>query len=535
MAFAYDASVVRLTRRVEALEAAGGELGVTVRSPGAGVNAGPAIQAALDSGAGSPVLVYLPDADYYVWPASAGGVYPGNDCLRINYSNVTLMGAGRWNTTIHCLVAGGLDPNTNWELTRDGVGTLRVWRGNGIALNGSTIANTAIRDLRLTGESPRNLTLYPIWGVAAGQTFPADTDTGEDWDITHKGVIVGNGTTRTDTLIEDCEIDSFRGEIIYYGGSSGNQRLTVRRCFLHDCIGSIFSCSGSLVLEDSEISLGENAVEDTPIADPQYIRRNYIHDNKVGVVITTNAAAPTLGTGLCEVTDNRIEGHFLGTLWVLGAIRGYRALRNVLADNPHVLIGGAGGGTGPQDITIADNVFRIERLLGNASQYMAFDINDVSGSPAKNIRILRNRGERSQYVADQGTALYWSWGNGIYESGSSFTVLDNDFTGWGDVPDGSDLWLVGQTADTLEPTMSFQGVDALTLAPSSSRTYTTYTNAPADRLLRVAVNANTTISDSSTVKLAGGTSFAPGGTGGVITFIRPEGRSAIYEVSRFTY
>lgn len=511
--------------------------GVTVRSRGPGQNSREDIQAALDSGGGSPVLVYLPDADYYVWPVSAGGVYPGNDCLRINYSNVTLMGAGKGHTTIHCLVAGGLDPNTNWELTTDGVGTLRVWRGHGIRLNGSTISNVTIRDLRLTGDSPRNLTTYPIWGVAAGQSFPANTSTGENWDITNKGVFVGDGSTRSDILIEDCEIDSFRGEIIYYGGSSGLQGLTVRGSHLHDCIGSVFSCSGRVTVEDCEISLGENGVEDTPIADTQIIRRNWVHDNKIGIVITTNAAAPSNGAGKTIVADNLIEGHYLGALWVLGAIRGYLASRNVCIDNPFVLIGGAGGGTGPQDITFEDNVFRLEYPGGSGSgQYFCFDINnDNVGYPIKNIRIVRNRSERSQYVADLGTLLLWSYGNGLYESVNSFTFSGNDFSGGGDIPDGSDLWLVGQTADTLSPVMAFYGVDRLTLSPTTSKTYSDFTNAPTERLITVSINANATVSNSSTVKLSGGTSFAPGGTGGVITFIRPEGKSAIYEVSRMAY
>jgi hypothetical protein len=495
-----------------------------------------AIQDALDSGAGDPVIVQLLPGTYEVWPAAATDTYPGNNCLNINYSNVTLMGAGRNATTISCKVAGGLDPNTHWEIVHIGA-TPYVWRGHGIEVKGSTISNFTLRDLRLTGNSPRNLTNYPVWGVAAGQAFPADTVTGENWDITNKGIFVGNGTTRTNTLIEDCEVDSFRGEIVYYGGSSGNQGLVVRRSHLHDSIGSMFSCSGSITVEDCELSYGENAVENTPIGDISIIRRNWVHNNKIGIVITSNASAPGNGDGCCVVADNKIKGHYLGPLWVLGAIRGYRALRNEMADNPQVLVGGAGGGSGPQDITFEDNLSRLEYPGGAASGvYHCFDLNSEPGYPVKNIRIARHRAERSQYVIDLGTQLAWSYGNGIWNATDSFILDDNDFSGGGGAPpDGKDLWLTTETADNLAPVMAFEGINRLTLAPTTGKTYSDYRKVNAERLLTVTVNANVTISDSSTVKLVGGTSFAPGGSGGVITFIRPDGKSAIYEVSRFAY
>ena len=372
-----------------------------VSSQGAGRNSAPDIQEALDSGKGSPVDVYLPDPLYEVWPASTRA-YPGNDSLRINYSNVQLRGNSRFQTTIACKVTGGLDPNTHWELP-GGV----VWRGNGIQIVGANIANTRIADLRLTGSSPRNLTTYPVWGIGTPNSapFPADPITGEGWDLTNKGINLGVGTTRTNTLIEDCEIDSFRGELFYYGGSNGNQNLRVRRCIVHDSIASMLSCSGALIIEDNEFYYGLNAVENTPLGDAQIIRDNWIHDCPHGISIPSNASPPANGAGRCVIYGNRIVKSYIWAMYVAGPVRGVWVHDNETSDCPNyggLLMGGGGpGNTGPQDITVERNLFRLETYAGPV---VGINANSDLGYPVT-YRIINNRSERSMWAKANGYAI----------------------------------------------------------------------------------------------------------------------------------
>jgi hypothetical protein len=97
------------------------------------------------------------------------------------------------------------------------------------------------------------------------------------------------------------------------------------------------------------------------------------------------------------------------------------------------------------------------------------------------------------------------------------------------------LWLPTETSDTVDPVIPFRYCRSVTLSPTAPTAYNTFSDAPFDQLVTVSVNANTTLNSSATLRLTGGAAFAPGGTGGVVTFIRPGGQSVLYEVSRFNY
>jgi len=379
----------------------GGTILRSVPSIPATSNAREVIQSALDAGKGAPTVVWLQGDTYTVWP-EAGKSYPGNNCLEIRYSNVALVGAWRGGTTISCKVAGGRDPNSNWEVLSG-----KVWRGNGIALVGATISNVSIRGVRLTGNSPRDLATRPVWGpgTPSGESFPANVGTGDGWDITNKGVMVGDGTTRTNVTIEDCEIDSFRGECVYYGGSSGNQNMLVRRSVVHGSIASLLSCSGRVTYEDNELYYGLNAVENTPIADTQIIRRNWVHDCPHGITLASNAAPPANGAGRAIIAENRITKSYIWAMYIQGAIRGVWVHDNEVVDCPNyggMLMGGPGvGGTGPQDITLERNLYRLESYAGNV---VAIGANSDTGYPVS-YRIIGNRSERSAWAKAQGYTI----------------------------------------------------------------------------------------------------------------------------------
>ena len=646
-----------------------------------------AFATALERAPGSPIEIQVPPGTYDLAPAPGGGRQPGHSCLEIRRSNVVLRGAGRHLTTLRCHVAGRRDPARSWELPGGA-----VWRGNGIELVGPSVEHVTVRGLRLTGMSPRDLGRYPVWGVETGQPFPANPTTGEGWDLTNKGVMIGNGTRRDDIVLDDLEIDSFRGELVYYGGD-GLGRITIRDSYLHDSIGDAISTGGDLTVVDDEIAFTENAIEDTPLGRTQIVDRNYAHDNKIGFVFANNIAPAAGGAGRVLITGNRLFRNYRGAVWVRGGIQGLLASHNDMADSglgtsAAVFIASAYG-YGPADVTIEGNVIRAETTSLTAVLRVAQD----PGYPVRNIRIVGNRTERSAHIrsvsgttgraenalydaastvfyegndfADGGTILqvggvafagsanavpfygvsrpnkwsarddpgdwgfigvvstssmkdvrptvplftfeapapgwstvgsmsaagipdgqrallravgggdrgvhfppagpgwrfrrpYWltSWGHhGTYPmlavklSGGTW-VEDVPWRGnavagslayYADIgairspPESSLFWLSSEGADAFAPIIPFFHTAQVDLAPTAARRYDSFSDAPPGELLTVKVNGNATIRESPTVKLAGGASFAPGGKGGVITFVNPAGTSALYEVSRFAF
>jgi hypothetical protein len=372
--------------------------------------------------------------------------------------------------------------------------------------------------------------------------------TGEDWDTTNKGIMVGNGTARTNTLIEDCEIDSFRGEIMYYGGAQGNQNLVVRRSIIHDCIGSILSCSGRVTYEDNELYYGLNAIEDTPLADVQIFRGNWIHDVVLGITIPSNASGPINGHGRVIAERNIVERTWGWGSYIQGAVKGVHLIGNLFIDCAggfgSLLSGGAGVGNVGPDFILENNVVRLERidLPGGHRATKTFQINSDIGYPGR-VVMIGNRSERSKAAVDAGYTLAAPQLD-TYEPTQIFDIHGNDWSG-GDPANygpGEDLsaekyWPYGtRTPPSLQPTLLFNGGSRLFLDGGyGAATFTTWSGAPINTPITVKVGSGITISNSATVVLAGGVSFAPGGAGGVIWFFRPTGSTKIYETSRLSY
>jgi hypothetical protein len=91
-----------------------------------------AIQAAIDSGQGNPIVVYFPTGTYKVYPPNPFGA----PCLALHYDNVTMLGCGPTQSIIKCYTSGGRDPNTTFDAVNWGVGQ-SVWRGSGMLIGGN--------------------------------------------------------------------------------------------------------------------------------------------------------------------------------------------------------------------------------------------------------------------------------------------------------------------------------------------------------------------------------------------------------------
>ncbi len=231
-------------------------LTVNVSSYGAVPNDGnddtQAIRAAIEAVEAHPQggTVVLNAGVYDVSPQSMSE----DTIFRIRESNITIRGAGTGATTLSMWVYGLRDPD-NYFIERQGgqffLGTTANWnngrdfahRFHGFVFtppNGqsnATIENVTIRDMRITGNAtPEG---DDSWYTKEDQVF--------HWDVSHKGISFGWGAvTLNDILIENIEIDHFRGEIIYKGGASDCFAI-IRNCIVHGTPSSAISGPAGII------------------------------------------------------------------------------------------------------------------------------------------------------------------------------------------------------------------------------------------------------------------------------------------------
>ncbi|MGF1482984.1 MAG: glycosyl hydrolase family 28-related protein [Opitutales bacterium] len=189
--------------------------------------------------------------------------------FHLRQSNLEIRGAGRGSTTLSMKVYGARDPD-QFFIERSGsnyfVGSTSNWnngrefshRFHGFVFtppegqNTATIRNVTIRDMRITGNAtPEG---DDSWYTKEDRVF--------HWDVSNKGISFGWGqVTLEDILIENIEIDSFRGEIIYKGGASGCD-ASIRHSIIHGTPSSAVSGPAGLI-EHCEIYDCFNAAVET--------------------------------------------------------------------------------------------------------------------------------------------------------------------------------------------------------------------------------------------------------------------------------
>ncbi len=163
-----------------------------------------AIQAAIDAIGPLGGTVYLPAGVYVISPQAAGG-----DALTIAYDDLAIVGAGPDKTILsfHCF--GGGDPAASWE-TIGGI----VHRGRAVVIEGSADpraprSNISISSLRVTGNAPATGSLES----------PANPATGDGLDPSHVAIALASTFQLSGVLLENLELDDFRGGMIEANGA----------------------------------------------------------------------------------------------------------------------------------------------------------------------------------------------------------------------------------------------------------------------------------------------------------------------------
>ncbi|MGH8020502.1 MAG: glycosyl hydrolase family 28-related protein, partial [Opitutaceae bacterium] len=260
-----------------------------------------AIQAAIDAIGPLGGTVYLPAGTYLIAPQIAGG-----DALTIRNGDLAIVGAGRDKTILSFRTFGGGDPATNWE-TINGV----VHRGRAIVIEGSTDplaprSNISISSLRITGNAPATGSLEK----------PANPATGDGIDPSHIAIALVSTFQLSGLLLEDLELDNFRGGMIEANGAG----------------------FGLIEIVDNKIH-GSNGIGVSISADVRMIG-NDIYDH---------ARASVVATHHNETRDRPQHGYYLGntfeprrTLTQNGldgfVLRGQGFASEGLRDEPLVLV-----------------------------------------------------------------------------------------------------------------------------------------------------------------------------------------------------
>ena len=212
------------------------------------------IQSAINFvGQGGGGVVIIPTGTYKVYPNSVG-----EECLYIDYDNVTVTGNGIGVTNISCFTVNGDLP---------GVGGT-FYRGSGIAITfpdpPNYRKNITISNLSIDGNAN-------IDGNAT-----VNTGGGYGWDITHKGIHIYPDFYGDNFIIEKCEIKNFLGELVYNGGAF-MEKVIVRDCVIYNTNGSAVSVGAEIYITNNEIfDCAANCIECLTIGKIQVVENNYL-------------------------------------------------------------------------------------------------------------------------------------------------------------------------------------------------------------------------------------------------------------------
>ncbi|OKH53132.1 hypothetical protein NIES2101_12420 [Calothrix sp. HK-06] len=215
------------------------------------------IQAAIDTvGKKGGGTVYIPAGLYQIAPENLTDEVPSS--LVIKYDNITLLGDEIGKTI--------LQSRGDWSVING-----QVVRGIGILIKGTDNItqprkNITIKNLELSGGTN---------GFTANRSWPANPNTGDGWDISHKGIVLDFNKALDNIIIDSVYVHDFRGEVIYAGGDSIG-KVTISNSKLHSSNASILSLDAELTVNNCEFSQTANAwVENAPISP----NKSYYFDN----------------------------------------------------------------------------------------------------------------------------------------------------------------------------------------------------------------------------------------------------------------
>ncbi|MGF1449152.1 MAG: glycosyl hydrolase family 28-related protein [Opitutales bacterium] len=386
-------------------------LTVNVSSYGAQPNDGQddtqAIRAAIAAVEANPGggTVVLNAGEYTVYPQSMSE----STIFHIRRSNIEIRGAGRSSTTLSMWVYGKRDPDYHFIERKNGqffIGHTSNWnngrdfahRFNGFVFappqgqSTATIENVTIRDLRITGNAT----------PAGDDSWYSKEDKVFHWDTSNKGISLGWGLVTLDNiLIENVELDHFRGEIIYKGGASDCYAI-IRNCIVHGTPSSAISGPAGII-ENCEIYDCFNAAVETYLTNRSGIATQHL-------ILRNNVFAPARNYPQWNARNGvslQNDPNWEGTYEFGGKTLSYNSEPSTIEVSGNVFEDFAMFGLfsfGMSNAVIKDNTFRDFR--GNALALWCYGNEAWNLGPHfENNLILRNTFEYEQ--DDSSTAIHF--------------------------------------------------------------------------------------------------------------------------------
>jgi hypothetical protein len=294
-------------------------------------------------------IVNLPPGTFYLTNYKSAGA-----AVVFTRNNVVLQGAGMDGSQ------GGTKLVTRSDYNLDGSGA--VFRGSGMLLVGNAnpatpLRNIALRDFELDGGA----------GFTGNFGFPANPATGDGWDITHKGIILSSDSNVDGVTIERVWVHSYRGEVIYAGGS-GLGQVSIRSVKSEDTNASTYNITANATVENSEFGKSRFWIEiGTRFTNKAAtFRNNYFHDASVDGAIAL--VQGDLGNQPYRFEGNRFERCVGAGFIFTGGVGGPVAISN----NTFLQCGGLAIATAPmsdtpqnQNITFENNILTDGPFLAN--------------------------------------------------------------------------------------------------------------------------------------------------------------------------
>ena len=208
--------------------------------------------------------IYFPTGVYNFAPQSTdntwtqetfnnGQVYGVFD---IAFGNIAFVGDGPKKSILSFHTLGMTDPVTHFWQTKDSY--VRIKRGCAFLIyggaNGAKVNNVQFKDIRVTGNAP----------ATGDSTVGGNRSNGDGWDITNKGLWLEGPIPIDNVILNNVEFDSFRGEILYYGGNG--RRVTILNSYLHDSNADAVSMSADVYVANTRIAQSYNGFENLAAA-----------------------------------------------------------------------------------------------------------------------------------------------------------------------------------------------------------------------------------------------------------------------------
>ncbi|HSG33904.1 MAG TPA: hypothetical protein VLA37_05165, partial [Sphingomonadaceae bacterium] len=305
--FAFQASDGRIFR----LLASSG--GISVEQGGAvgqsGVNAQPAIQAAIDYAAAVGIGEVRFEREYYELRCplrtSDSQSFAGDGIPLVVRKTLSLRGVAPKRTLFDFKAHDGGDPETNWQVVELSAGDSSdaVWRGGGIYVIGDypdpqgDFSVASIELHRLIFQGNRLRTGDHVW--------PADPIDGDGWDGTDKGFRIQD-TFVGEIALYDTDFIGFKGELFYVSGYAPT-RIVMERCKLLASNGGAFNVGVPTPWRLFQCEFGDCYIAEETLGSPDGIYAQCIWRDCDSVTMGGGPASAEVPVGYPFIFPNRDE------------------------------------------------------------------------------------------------------------------------------------------------------------------------------------------------------------------------------------